>query len=108
MLKTPLARIICAMRDCASTQTSIVGGSAETEQKELTVVPCLPASPLVVTTATLLATPRMNSRKTARGTGFAGVFGMGGLWSEGKWSGFIGECKGKSGGGQGLMMNGEW
>ena len=95
MLKTPLARIICAMRDCASTQTSIVGGSAETEQKELTVVPCLPASPFVVTTATLLATPRMNSRNTARGTGFAGVFGMGVVFGLGfGWSGFIGGFSG--------------
>ncbi len=69
-------------------------------------MPCLPASPFVVTTATLLATPRMNSRNTARGTGFAGVFGMGGArWSGFGWSGFIRECKGKSGGGQGLMMN---
>ncbi len=67
--KTPLAATIRAMRLSAFRQTSAEGGSADTEQKALTVAPWRPAGPSVVTTVTLLATARIAAMKSARGTG---------------------------------------
>ena len=67
--KAPFASTAVAMRLAERRQTSTCGGSADTEEKALTVAPCRPAVPLVVTTATLLATYRMplmnSSRETA-------------------------------------------
>ena len=64
--KAPFASTADAMRLADRRQTRSCGGSAETEEKALTVAPCRPAVPLVVTTATLLATCRIPDMNSSR------------------------------------------
>ena len=63
-----MALTAAAMRLAERRQTSSCGGSAETDEKALTVAPCRPAGPVVVTTATLLATWRMPLMNSSRVT----------------------------------------
>ncbi len=59
MQRLPLTATASAIRLPDRKHTRIIGGSAETDEKALTVAPWQPAEPSVVTTATELATRRM-------------------------------------------------
>ncbi|VVT29107.1 hypothetical protein RV134_350287 [Roseovarius sp. EC-HK134] len=92
--KAPFSITARAMRLSVRRQMSTEGGSAESEEKALTVAPARPETPSVVTTVTVAATCRMAAKKASRSTlrvsevtGGAPVSGADPLGSPEMWRG---------------------